>query len=146
MASVAGVPWPTWNDAAGMEDRTVSQPGPISSVDVTTAAERLQGPAEPRPLLVDVRERNEFATLRVDGAVLMPLSSFADTYEQLPRDRPLLMLCAAGKRSLAAADHLARQGFADVTNVTGGITAWRAAGLPVRDDAVRAGEGDLPAG
>lgn len=123
----------------------MSQPGPIASVDVTTASERLSGADESRPLLLDVRERDEFAALRVDGAVLMPLSSFADTYEQLPRDRPLLVMCAAGSRSLVAADHLARQGFADVTNVTGGITAWRAAGLPVRSDAVRPGEGDLPA-
>ncbi|MDQ3553295.1 MAG: rhodanese-like domain-containing protein [Chloroflexota bacterium] len=123
----------------------MSQSAPVASVDVTTASQRLAGPDEPRPLLVDVRERDEFTALRVEGAVLMPLSSFADTYEQLPRDRPLLMMCAAGKRSLAAADHLTRQGFADVTNVTGGITAWRAAGLPVRSGILEPGEGD-PAG
>ncbi len=122
----------------------MSQPGPIPSVDVTTASERLQGSGEPHPLLVDVRERDEFTAVRVEGAVLMPLSSFADTYEQLPRDRPLLMMCAAGSRSLVAADHLTRQGFSDVTNVSGGIIAWRAAGLPVRSDTVRPGEGDLP--
>ncbi|MDQ3491891.1 MAG: rhodanese-like domain-containing protein [Chloroflexota bacterium] len=122
----------------------MSQPAPIASVDVSTAAQRLSGSSDPAPLLIDVRERDEFMALRIEGAVLMPLSSFADTFERLPRDRPLLMLCAAGKRSLAATDHLSRQGFADVTNVTGGITAWRAAGLPVRDDAVRPGEGDLP--
>jgi len=122
----------------------LSQPAPVASVDVTTASQRLDGADEPRPLLIDVRERDEFTALRVEGAVLLPLSSFADTYEQLPRDRPLLMMCAAGKRSLAAADHLTRHGFPDVTNVTGGIIAWRAAGLPVRDDAVRPGEGDLP--
>ena len=121
----------------------MSQPGPISSIDVATASQRLGGSDESRPLLVDVRERDEFATVRVEGAVLMPLSSFADTYERLPRDRPLLMMCAAGKRSLVAADHLSQQGFSDVMNVSGGITAWRAAGLPVRTGAVEAGEGDL---
>jgi len=124
----------------------LSQPAPVASVDVTTASQLLDGADEPRPLLIDVRERDEFTALRVEGAVLLPLSSFADTYEQLPRDRPLLMMCAAGKRSLAAADHLTRHGFPDVTNVTGGIIAWRAAGLPVRDDAVRPGDGDLPGG
>jgi len=124
----------------------VSQPAPIASVDVSTAAARLQGSDAPRPLLVDVRERDEFAAVRVEGAVLVPLSSFADTYEQLPRDRPLLMMCAAGRRSLAAADHLSRHGFSDVTNVGGGITAWRAAGLPVRSGLPETGEGDLPAG
>lgn len=124
----------------------MSQPAPIPSVDVSTAAARLQDSHGPSPLLVDVRERDEFVTVRVEGAVLMPLSSFADTYEQLPRDRPLLMMCAAGRRSLAAADHLSRQGFSHVTNVGGGITAWRAAGLPVRSGPPEPGEGDLPAG
>ncbi len=124
----------------------MSQPAPIASVDVSTAAARLQGSDEPRPLLVDVRERDEFATVRIEGAVLMPLSSFADTYEGLPRDRPLLMMCAAGKRSLAAADHLARQGFSDITNVSGGIIAWHAAGLPVNSGLPEPGEGDLSAG
>lgn len=123
----------------------MSQPAAIASVDVSAAAARLQGSDVPRPLLVDVREHDEFATVRVEGAVLMPLSSLADTYERLPRDRPLLMMCAAGRRSLAAADHLSRHGFSDVTNVSGGITAWRAAGLPVRSGPPGPGEGDLPA-
>jgi rhodanese-related sulfurtransferase len=119
-------------------------PQATPSVDVREAARRLDEPADPAPLLVDVRERGEFAMLRVPGAVLLPLSEFAAGYERLPRDRPLLMLCAAGTRSQVTTEYLLRQGFPDVANVVGGIGAWRAAGLPVHGGPVSAAEGALP--
>ncbi len=120
---------------------------PLRSCDVATAAARLSADdGAGRPLIVDVRERDEFATVRVPGAVLVPLSEFAARYEELPRDRPLLVMCAAGKRSLVAADHLARHGYGDVTNVAGGIIAWHAAGLPVASGPPAPGEGELPKG
>jgi rhodanese-related sulfurtransferase len=122
---------------------------PIPTVTATEAAARLaaaQAPTAepPHPLLVDVRERDEFAMLRVAGAVLLPLSGFAAVFQDLPRDRPLLMFCAAGSRSARATEFLLAQGFADVSNVAGGITAWRVAGLPTRSGAVAPGEGALP--
>ncbi len=123
----------------------MSPTGPIPSCDVASAAGRLEDPGE-RALILDVRERDEFAALRVPGAVLLPLSELADGIDRLPRDRPLLVMCASGKRSLVAAEHLSRHGFGDVTNVTGGIIAWRDAGLPVTSGTPVQGEGDLPAG
>jgi rhodanese-related sulfurtransferase len=121
----------------------MEQAATIPHVDVTEAARRLsEGAARADgPLLVDVRERNEYATVHVPGAVLVPLSEFAVAAEQLPPDRPLLLMCAAGKRSLVASEHLIRNGRRDVTNVTGGITAWQAAGLPVADGAGGGPEG-----
>jgi rhodanese-related sulfurtransferase len=94
-------------------------------------------------VLVDVREPSEFQMLRVPGAVLLPLSGFATRYEELPRDRPLLIMCAVGGRSARATDFLRANGYPDATNITGGITAWNAAGLPVRTGPVAPGEGDL---
>ena len=76
-----------------------SGPG-VPTTDVQTAARRLTE-ASP-PMLVDVREPDEFRTVRVVGSVLVPLSTFMQACEQLPRDVPLLMLCAAGSRSAAA--------------------------------------------
>ncbi len=116
----------------------------IPAISPTEAAARLDETTEPRPLLVDVREANEFALMRVEGAALLPLSGFAARFEELPHDRPLLLLCAAGGRSARATEHLLANGYPDATNVTGGITAWHAAGLPVRTGAPAAGEGDLP--
>ena len=119
------------------------QPGAaLPTIDVREA-DRRRAEASPRPLVVDVREPNEFAAVRLDDVVLMPMSSFAARFEELPRDRPLLVMCAAGSRSAAATAHLLRNGFTDVTNVAGGITEWARAGLPVRHGPVEPGEGEL---
>ena len=108
-------------------------PGPVPHVDVMEAARRVAD-GTGGALLVDVRERREHAEKRVPGAVLVPLSDLQSTYEQLPADRPLLVMCAAGKRSLVAAEFLLRSGYTDVTNVTGGIIEWERQGLPVEGD------------
>ncbi len=120
--------------------------GTTPSIDVATAAGRIDsgGSGSLGALLVDVRERDEMAEVRVPGAVLLPLSGFADTFEKLPRERPLYLMCASGRRSLVAADHLLRHGWKDVTNVTGGIIAWRNAGLPVTSGPLADGEGEPP--
>ena len=114
----------------------------VPAIDVVTAAERLAG--EEPPLLVDVRELDEFHVARVGGSVLLPLSTFMQRYQELPGDRPLLMLCRSGNRSGAATAHLLANGWRDVANVAGGIIAWERAGLPVNRGTAADGEGDLP--
>ncbi len=121
-----------------------SRPPGIPSVDVREADRRRRTDHSVEPLLVDVREPDEFVAVRAPGAVLMPLSRFAMRYAELPQDRPILLICHSGSRSLAATAHLLRNGWADVANVVGGMEAWQAAGLPVRRGAVEPGEGDLP--
>jgi rhodanese-related sulfurtransferase len=113
------------------------------TVTVTQAAERLAATDQPAPLLVDVREAHEFGVMRVPGALLVPLSSFTTRFEQLPRDRPLLIMCAVGGRSARATDFLVANGYTDTANVAGGISAWNAAGLPVRTGPIEPGEGEL---
>ena len=118
-------------------------PSAIPTIDVTEADRRRREDG-PSPLVVDVREPNEFASVRLeDGVALVPLSQFAQRWQELPRDRPLLVMCAAGGRSAAAAAHLLRNGYTDVANIAGGITAWQRAGLSVRTGPVEPGEGDL---
>jgi rhodanese-related sulfurtransferase len=96
------------------------------------------------PLLVDVRERDEFETRRAVGAVLLPISELVARHAELPKDRPLLMICEAGSRSMSATMFLLQRGWTDVRNVDGGTQAWAAAGLPVRQGVPEPGEGDLP--
>ncbi|HVA86673.1 MAG TPA: rhodanese-like domain-containing protein [Candidatus Saccharimonadales bacterium] len=119
-----------------------AQPG-VPTIDVRTAAARLEAIDAP-PMLVDVREVNEFLDVRAPGAVLMPLSSFPMRFRELPTDRLLLVICHVGGRSLAAAAHLMASGYPDVANVAGGMAAWEQAGLPTRHGPVAPGEGDLP--
>jgi rhodanese-related sulfurtransferase len=120
----------------------MNQPSAIPTIDVAAAAAQRGGPDN--ALLVDVRELDEFATVRVDGAALVPTSTFADRHGELPKDRPLLLICHSGSRSAAATGYLLRSGWSDVVNVAGGMVAWERAGLPVRRGAPAPGEGDLP--
>jgi rhodanese-related sulfurtransferase len=125
-----------------MEDAMTAGPG-ISSIDVVEAERRLREDAD-RPLLVDVREPNEFEQVRAPGAVLMPMSTFMARSSELPSDRPLMIVCRTGSRSSAVTGFLARNGRADVVNVDGGMEAWERSGFPVRRGTPATGEGELP--
>lgn len=119
-------------------------PGPaIPSIDVAEAERRLREDPD-RPLLVDVREANEFAEVRAPDAVHVPTSTFQQRASELPTDRPLMIVCHVGGRSAAVTGFLARSGRTDVVNVSGGMEAWERAGLPVRRGTPAPGEGDLP--
>jgi glyoxylase-like metal-dependent hydrolase (beta-lactamase superfamily II)/rhodanese-related sulfurtransferase len=95
-----------------------------------TAAERLQH-GDTSPLLVDVRTPGERADKTVPGSIHRPLSSLSAAIPDLPRDKPIVVFCAGGYRSSIAASLLQREGFTNVSEVAGGITAWEAAGLPL---------------
>jgi hydroxyacylglutathione hydrolase len=93
------------------------------------AAERMSGPDG--PLAIDVRAPSERSEKWIDGSLHVPLSRLGDQLEDVPRDRPLVVYCAGGYRSSIAASLLQREGFADVAEMAGGITAWESGGLPV---------------
>ena len=118
--------------------------GPIEAAEIGDSAVRGAVAGDSAALLVDVREPNEFAEVRAEGAVLMPLSTFLLRYRQLPQDRPLLMICQSGARSGQATAFLLANGWTDIANVAGGTLAWVRAGLPFRRGAPEPGEGDLP--
>lgn len=77
-------------------------------------------------LLIDVREPDENAIIRIDGSLLIPLKTLPDALATLPRDREILVHCKAGGRSAKAVQLLLDHGFTQVKNVTGGIDAWLA--------------------
>jgi len=76
------------------------------------------------PLLVDVREPWEFAYCRIDGSLSIPLGELARRRDELPRERPLVLVCHHGHRSQHAAMLLAGAGFAQVHNLQGGVESW----------------------
>jgi rhodanese-related sulfurtransferase len=122
---------------------TLPTSAPIPTIDVLEAERRLQ--EDPGgPLLLDVREMNEFEEMRAPGAILVPTSMFMTRVDEIPADRPLMVVCHLGGRSAAVAGFLIRTGRTDVVNVAGGMDAWERAGLPLRRGPVAPGEGDLP--
>ena len=74
-------------------------------------------------LLLDVREAFELQRAKVEGALHIPMRQIAGRVAELPKGRPILVLCHSGARSQAVADWLLPQGF-DAANVAGGIDAW----------------------
>ena len=88
-------------------------------------------------LLLDVREADEWAAGHAPTAVHLPLADARPA--AVPDDRPVLAICRSGNRSGQAARALAAAGR-DVRNVTGGMQAWAAAGLPVVDGTGRPGD------
>lgn len=81
-------------------------------------------------VLLDVREDDEWAAGHAPQAVHMAMSRLNQEYERLPADRQIVCICHVGARSAAVADALRRAGW-DAVNLSGGMEAWQAAGLPV---------------
>jgi len=97
--------------------------------DVTPAEARELIDSTENLLVVDVRERSEYcdAVGHIPGAVNYPLSSgvLQARYDELPMDRPILVVCRSGGRSNSAANFLDSQGFPEVYDMTGGMNAWQ---------------------
>ena len=84
-------------------------------------------------VLLDVRDAKEFAAGHLPSAVHIPLSELAGRATELTKlkSRPVIAYCERGQRSRAAGSALAKLGFADIYQLTGGFRAWKDAGLPV---------------
>ena len=92
----------------------------------------------PEAGLLDVREPEEYAHGHVPGAVNLPQADLATRLAEVPRGRPVYLICQGGFRSLRSAQFLRQQGFEDVVSVKGGTEAWRAAGKPLAQGDARA--------
>ncbi|TYO98293.1 rhodanese-related sulfurtransferase [Geothermobacter ehrlichii] len=85
----------------------------------------------PDLFILDVRTPEEFAGVRLEGAVLIPIDQVVKRIAEIPRNRPVLVYCAVGSRSSQVAGYLARLGYSEVYNLYGGIWGWRLRGYPV---------------
>jgi sulfur-carrier protein adenylyltransferase/sulfurtransferase len=97
----------------------------ISEIPAHEAAARLA--EEPRPVLIDVRERDEYEQGYIPGAVHIPRGNLESRIDNAAADRgtPLIVYCAAGNRSAYAAKTLAELGFGDVASIRGGFADWK---------------------
>ncbi len=98
---------------------TILECGPAWTVEQLLS--QLDGPNA--PLLIDVRESDEYAAWRIPGAVLVPLGELADRLNEIPRDRHILTVCAAGLRANKGAEILASAGYS-VSVLIGGMESW----------------------
>lgn len=103
----------------------------------TTTTFREVSPSEAYALrsqarLVDVREPHELVGElgQIPGAESVPLGTLPAACRHWDRDAELVLVCRSGGRSTSAAQLLVQEGFGRVANLTGGMLAYRAAGLP----------------
>lgn len=79
-------------------------------------------------LLVDVRTPGEYNSEHIEGAINIPAPDLRTRYNELDRDKSVVVTCSTGHRSSLAASILRRHGFKNVYNVAGGMTGYSAAG------------------
>ncbi|MCK9898965.1 sulfurtransferase [Parafrankia colletiae] len=106
-------------------------PEQIPTVTVTELPVQL--PAEGGPMLVDVREPNEWAAGHIDGAVHIPMGEILARIGEVPRERDVVVVCRSGARSARVTAHLAREGW-QARNLVDGMLGWQAAGRPMVSD------------
>lgn len=107
-----------------------SQSAPYGSLDVQSYnATYVQ--SEAAHILVDVRTAGEFMQGHVPHAINIPLNEISSRADELPRDQPIVVICASGNRSRSGCSQLINAGFKEVFNLNGGTFAWLSAGLPL---------------
>jgi rhodanese-related sulfurtransferase len=102
----------------------------VGEVSAIEAAGLLRSDA----ILLDVREDHEWAAGHAPEATHLPMSRISQHAAELPTDKTIICVCHVGVRSAAVAAALSRAGWT-ARNLTGGMEAWAAAGLPVVDHA-----------
>lgn len=75
-------------------------------------------------VVLDVREPWEVATVALPGTLNIPMKDVPARVGDIPRDRPLVVMCHHGGRSRQVTGWLRENGFAQASNLSGGINAW----------------------
>ncbi len=106
---------------------------PALTIEVESAYDMIE---DGGPFVVDVREFDEFRGGHIPEAVNMPLQEMSDYAAHLPEDRekPILVVCETGTRSLSGALFLTSLGYRDVRSITGGTQGWLVGGFPISTD------------
>jgi molybdopterin/thiamine biosynthesis adenylyltransferase/rhodanese-related sulfurtransferase/molybdopterin converting factor small subunit len=96
----------------------------VNEWEITPVELKQRMDAGENPLILDVREPNEYQINRIPGSTLIPLGELPRRYQELPRDREIVAHCKMGGRSAKAQDFLKSVGFTKVKNLRGGILEW----------------------
>lgn len=87
-------------------------------------------PEEPRAILLDVREVDEWQLGHAPGATHIPMVDVPARIDDLDYDSEIYVICRQGGRSIEVAEYLAHVGF-EVVHVEGGMVAWQSTGRPL---------------
>jgi hydroxyacylglutathione hydrolase len=100
----------------------------LSTLSVQDLKQRLD--RKEKLTVLDVRTESEWNSGHIGGAIHIHGGKLEEHFGDVPRDRPVAVVCGSGYRASIAASFLQRNGYEDVSNVVGGMSAWNAAKLP----------------
>lgn len=109
-----------------------AEAAPDDGIPRISVAELRAALAEDRAVILDVRGSVDYDLEHIKGARLLPLGEIAQRAGELPRGKLFVTYCACKHEGLSghAVQELKRQGIEKASALTGGLDAWRAAGLP----------------
>ena len=102
---------------------------PLPSLNALELSEKLKNAR--RPLVIDVRQPEEYRTGHIAGSKLIPLGELGKRVNELPKDREIVCVCASGNRSRSATKFLIGSGY-NAFDMQGGMFRWQRAELPVK--------------
>lgn len=107
--------------------------GQAANVHMVSPSDVREWIAAGKAVVIDVRERDEFAAERIEGAINLPLSSFdVSQLPAVPEGAKLVFHCRSGQRCGMAAARAVASGYsAEINRMQGGIMGWRSMGYPV---------------
>ncbi|MBU4262385.1 MAG: rhodanese-like domain-containing protein [Proteobacteria bacterium] len=100
------------------------------SISVAEAKEMIE--KRPDIVILDIRTPQELREGALENSTLVPFWAIMQNKLTLPKETPIMLVCAVGGRSFAAGQMLVKYGYQEVYNVSGGLVAWKEAGLPVK--------------
>lgn len=102
---------------------------PLPSLNALELSEKLKNAK--RPLVLDVRQPEEYRTGHIIGAKLIPLGELGQRLKELPKDKEIVCVCASGSRSRSATKLLIREGY-NAFDMSGGMMMWSRAKLTMK--------------
>ncbi len=96
----------------------------MQQISAERLASWLRDPSRSQPLLLDVREPDEFTLCHLPGSLHIPMQDITRRLNDIDDGRPLVAICHHGLRSLQVALYLEHAGFTDLYNLQGGLDAW----------------------
>ena len=102
---------------------------PLPSLDAMELSEKLKNGK--RPLVLDVRQPNEYRVAHIPGSKLIPLNELYRRMNELPKSREIVCVCDSGSRSKSATKILIKSGY-NAIDMKGGMLTWRRAKLAIK--------------
>lgn len=104
--------------------------GHLQTIPTLTVAQVSSQLQADQVTVLDVRTEGEWKSGHLPGSLNVPVGSFEQRVQEIPRDRPVIVHCQTGARAAIGASLLRARGFTDVRYFPGGLSDWRAAGMP----------------